>query len=96
MVILSISAFCMWDSRAQEKHCVERNWPPRPNLKPDDLNILHEPIVDRKKIVFLPQHIKLGLMKQFVKALQTEGECFKYLILVFPGPSTEKKSKLCF
>lgn len=81
---------CMWDSRAREKHWVERNWLPRPDLKPGDPNILHEPLVDRKKIIFPPLHIKLGLMKQFVKALKTEGDCFKYLILAFPGLSIEK------
>ena len=29
-------------------------------------------------------HIKLGLMKQFVKALDKEGDCFKYLCTKFP------------
>ena len=29
-------------------------------------------------------------MKQFVKALPTIGDCFKYIILQFPGLSTEK------
>ena len=26
----------------------------------------------------LPFHIKLGIMKQFVKALTKDGRCFKY------------------
>ena len=81
---------CMWNSRAREKHWVERNWPTRSDLKPGDPNILHEPLVDRKKIIFPPLHIKLGLMKQFVKALPNEGDCLKYLILAFPGLSIEK------
>ena len=81
---------CMWDSRAREKHWVERNWPPRSDLKPGDPNIQHEPLVDRTKIIFPPLHIKLGLMKQFVKALPTDGDCFKYLILTFPRLSFEK------
>ena len=54
---------CMWDSRAREKHWVEMNWPPRSDLKPGDPNILHEPLVNRKKIIFSPLHIELGLMK---------------------------------
>ena len=75
---------------------VEKNWPPRPDLKLGDPNILHEQLVDRKKIVFPPLNIKLGLMKQFIKALKTERDCFKYLILEFPGLSIEKKSpSLC-
>lgn len=81
---------CMWDSRAREKHWVQSKWPPRSDLKPGDPNILHQPLVDRKNIIFPPLHIKLGLMKQFVKTLSIEGDCFKYLISVFPGLSYEK------
>ena len=29
-------------------------------------------------------------MKQFVKALPTDGDCFKYIILQFPGLPIEK------
>lgn len=29
-------------------------------------------------------------MKQFVKALPTDADCFKYIILQFPGLSIEK------
>ena len=81
---------CRWDSRAPEKHWVEMNWPPRSDLKPGDPNILHEPFVDRKKIIFPRLHIKLSLMKQFVKALSTVGVCCKYIILAFPRLRTEK------
>jgi len=34
--------------------------------------------------------MKLGLLKQFIKALPIEGKCFKYHILAFPGLSIEK------
>ena len=34
--------------------------------------------------------MKLGLLKQFIKALPIEGKCFKYNILAFPGLSIEK------
>ena len=74
---------------------MERNWPPRFHLKPDDPNILHEPLVDGKKIIFAPLYIKLALMKQFVKTLKTEGDCFKYLLLVFPSLSVEKNQSWC-
>ena len=85
----------MWVSRAREKHWVEKNWPPRSDLKPGDPNIVHEPLVDRKKIIFPPLHIKLGLMKQFVKALSTDGDCLKYIILTVPGLSIKKSSPVC-
>ena len=32
----------------------------------------------------------MGLMKQFVKALDTDGECFQHIFSVFPGLSFEK------
>lgn len=37
--------------------------------------------MDPKKTLLPPLHIKLGLMKQFVKASLKEGECFNYLCL---------------
>ena len=65
----------------------ETNWPPRSDdLKLGVPNILYEPLVDKKKVIFSPLDIKLGLMKQFVKALPTDGDCFKYIILQFPEP----------
>ena len=46
--------------------------------------------MEREKIVFLPLHIKLGLMKQFVKVLDTDSDYFEYLCKVFPGLTLEK------
>ena len=66
----------MWDSRAREKHWVEMNWPPRSDLKPVDPNILHEPLVGRKNIIFPTLHIKPGLMMKFVIALPNVGDSF--------------------
>ena len=68
---------CMLDCRVREKHWVEMTWPPWSDLKPGDPNILHESLVDRKKTIFPPLHIILGLMKQFVKTLTTTRDCFK-------------------
>ena len=48
------------------------------------------PLVDRRKIVSPPLHIKLGLIKQFVKALCKEGDCFQYIKAAFPSVSEEK------
>ncbi|GBO41843.1 hypothetical protein AVEN_239249-1 [Araneus ventricosus] len=75
----------MWDSRARQKHWMQSNWPPRSDLKPGDPNILRQPLVDRKNIIFPPLPIKLVLMKQFVTALSIEGDSFKYLISAFPS-----------
>ena len=53
-------------------------------------NVIHNPIVSRDKIIFPPLHIKLRLMKQFVKALSVDGECFQHLICTFLCLSCEK------
>ena len=46
--------------------------------------------MDRDKILFPPLHIKLGLIKQFTKALDKDGGCFAYLCHAFPGLTIEK------
>ena len=53
-------------------------------------NILQECLVDPKKVLLPPLHIKLGLMKQFIKALPPEGDDFTYLCREFPGLSDAK------
>lgn len=81
---------CLWDSRAKAQHWIARNWPLRNVLVQGEHNVLNEPLVDRNKIIFPPLHIKLGLMKQFIKALPRGGPCFEYLKQKFPRLSTEK------
>ena len=81
---------CLWDSRDRKKHWDQKIWPERTHLKAGEPNILHDPLVAKEKIVFPPLHIKLGLMKQFVKALNHEGECFKYILTALPSLSIEK------
>jgi hypothetical protein len=58
-------------------------------LMPGAKNIAWENLVHPQKVL-LPLHTKLGLMKQFVKALQREENCFKYLCSKFPGLSEAK------
>ena len=82
---------CYWDSRANEEHWVRKEWPPRNTIKPGEKNIVNNPLVDWKKIILPSLHIKLGLMKQFVKALDRSGDCFGYICSTFPGLSYEKK-----
>jgi len=67
------------DSRARQKHWVQKEWPNRKERYVGDKNITNVPLADRKRIVFPPLHIKLGLIKQFFKALHKEGNCFQYI-----------------
>ena len=47
-------------------------------------------VFDTKRILLPPLHIKLGLMKQFLKALDTRSTCFKYIKSKFPNLTDAK------
>ncbi|GFV76506.1 uncharacterized protein TNCV_4727261 [Trichonephila clavipes] len=81
---------CEWESCDRKQHYVNQTWPIRKALIPGVKNVERQSLVDPNKILFPPLHIKLGLMKQFVKALDKEGECFKYFCEQFPGLSNAK------
>ena len=81
---------CLWDSRDRQNHYKKIEWPVRTSFDPGSRNIIHESLVDPTKILIPPLHIKLGLMKQFVKALDKTGQCFQYLRKKFPKISDAK------
>ena len=81
---------CYWDSRDKANHWKIKNWPVREQLKVGDKNVIHNQFVPHEKIIFPPLHVKLGLMKQFVRALDKTGQCFQYILSAFPGLSNEK------
>ena len=47
-------------------------------------NVIGEPLTSREKVLLPPLHIKLGLVKQLVKALDFEGEVFQEIRSMFP------------
>ena len=59
---------CEWDSRDRKHHYINKNWPIRDKMEPGSKNVLRVPLVEREKVLMPPLHIKLGLMKNFVKA----------------------------
>ena len=81
---------CLWVSRARTEHWIKKDWPVHSELIPGSLNVLVPPLVKRSQIVFFPLHIKLGIMKQFVKALEKDGNCFECICTKFPGLTIEK------
>ena len=53
------------------------------------------PLAKPKKVLLPPRHIKLDLIKQYVK-LNLEGDAFKYIQELFPKWSEEKvKVEFC-
>ena len=81
---------CLWDSRDKKHHWTKKEWPKRKNMEVGKNNLINNALVERDKIIFPPLHIKLGLMKQFVKALDKSGSCFGYIGEKMPQLSTEK------
>ena len=87
---------CEWDSRDRNLHCVQKEWPSRNTLNVGKKNVIRPSLVDRDKVLLPPLHIKLGLMKQFVKALSNDGACFKWLCQKFPSLSEAKLTEGIF
>jgi hypothetical protein len=48
------------------------------------MNVENQPLVDPSKILLPTMHLKLGLMKNFVKAMNQEEAAFTYLREMFP------------
>jgi hypothetical protein len=53
-------------------------------------NVINEPLVAWDRIILPPLHIKLGLMKQFVKALNKDGSCVEHIAHTLPGIAMDK------
>jgi len=70
---------CEWDSRAQSLHPSRKDWPVRKSLEPGIMNVQNQPLVEPSKILLPSMHLKLGLMKYFVKAMNQEEAAFTYL-----------------
>jgi hypothetical protein len=51
----------------------QKNSSQRENLTPGKKSVTCKPLVDSKKLSLPPLHIKLGLMKNFVKAMDRDG-----------------------
>ena len=53
------------------------HWPTREELTPGMYNVIRKPLVSRENVLLPPLHIKLGLVKQFIKTLGYKGEVFQ-------------------
>jgi len=60
------------------------------------MNVENQPLVEPNKILLLSMHLKLGLMKHFVKAMNQEEAAFTYLREKFPRLSEAKLKKVIF
>jgi len=60
------------------------------DFEPGNKNVKHYSLVESLRILLPPLHIKLGLMKNFVKAVDHNGTAFLYLWQKFPLLSDAK------
>jgi len=67
-----------------------KHWPHRQSLTSGMKNVVHKLLIKPNKVLPPPLHIKLGLMKNFVKALDVKGTAFTYLCGKFPRLTYEK------
>ena len=87
---------CEWDSRDKKNHYVNKLWPKRTSLTPWEKNVVNSPLVLPEKIFLPPLHIKLGLMKYFVKGMDKTSRGFEYLRNKFPNVSDAKTKEGVF
>ena len=87
--------YCCFVCRAASQHYKQKDWGSRSTLVPGKHSRKENPVVDMNKVL-LPLHIKLGLMKNFTKALHKNGAAFQYLSTVFPGLSAAKLNEGIF
>ncbi|GBM83362.1 hypothetical protein AVEN_103485-1 [Araneus ventricosus] len=72
-------SLCLWDSPAKDLYWTNTYWSLRGDLTPGEKNVINTTLVPLEKVLLPPLPIKLGLMKQFMKSLLKDGECFRYL-----------------
>jgi len=48
-------------------------------LEPGHKNVKHLSLVESSRILLPPLHVKLGLMRDFVKAMEHNGTAFLYV-----------------
>lgn len=81
---------CLWEGRQRELHYTDHRWQVRDNYRIGVGSIDHEPLIPASKVILPPLHIKLGMIKNFVKALNPDSEAFKMLKTIFPKLSDAK------
>lgn len=87
---------CLWNTRFSGDQYTKKDWPLREGFRLRQGNIIEVPLVPIEKVLLPPLHIKLGIVKNFIKALNPEGNAFNELKRIFPRLSGMKiKEGLC-
>lgn len=81
---------CLWEGRSREMHYTNHKWPSRHTYRIGQDSIINKPLVPSSKIILPPLHIKLGLIRNFTRALDVEGPAMKHIKTLFPKLSNAK------
>lgn len=81
---------CLWDTRYSGNQYSRRDWAPRNTFVVNRANVANEPLVVVDKVLLPPLHIKLGIVKNFVKALHHNSAATEHLKVIFPKLSAMK------
>lgn len=88
---------CLWDTRYPGDQYSKDDWPLRDVVRMRRHNIIETPLVPIHKVLLPPLHIKLGIVKNFIKVLNPEGNAFDELKRIFPRLSGMKiKEGICY
>lgn len=82
---------CLWDSHYKWNQYTKRDWKLRKDFAVGHASVINVPLVPPDKILLPPLHIKLGIVKNFIKCLgKNESPAFQRLGDIFPRLSKAK------
>lgn len=87
---------CLWDSRDRKMHYTKKDWPTRDKNTLGLHNVKYPALIKNENVILPSLHIKLGLVKNFVKALDKDSRAFIYLKTIFTNLSVAKISEGVF
>jgi len=74
-----VASFVNRTTELKSLHYSRKDWPSGKSLEPGIINVENQPLVEPSKISLSSMHLKLRLMKNFVKAMNQEEVVFTYL-----------------
>ena len=87
---------CLWVSRATARYYVCKEWPHQKAMESGRHNVQNCPLVPKEKVLLPPLPTKLGIFKQFAKALKLKGNSIMKYLQKNSQLSLRRKSKKTF
>lgn len=80
---------CLWDTRFKGNQYETHDWLPRDPTEKGH-NCVNDPLVPMENVLMPPLHIKLGIVKNFIKAIVKQPKILDCLKNIFPRISEAK------